>query len=253
MKFIKSTLGLLVLTIMPSAAHADDWSFQLEPYLMATTIEGDASLGRAPKTDLDVNFDTILENLESGGMLHFEAHHTNGWGMVFDYGYMDLGATTKSDNGTRVNAEVRQGVLEGLAVYRTEIANGHIDYIAGARWWDNDLELNVNNSSLDGSFDRQVKSDWIDAVVGIRVHQKLSDNWTFQAHADVGGFSIGSSSEFTSTLKAGVLYNINELMTLDLNYKATWVNFDEGNKGQPGYFQYDTVTHGPAVGLIFKF
>jgi opacity protein-like surface antigen len=239
--------------MLPNSAYADDWNFQLEPYAMATTIEGNTSLSRIPNADIKVNFDTILENLESAAMLHFEAHHISGWGMAFDYAYMDLGGTTANDNGSRVTGDVRQGVLEGFAVYRSQINNGHIDVIAGARWWDNDIELIVNATPTKSNFDREMKSDWVDAVVGIRVQQKLSNNWTFQAHADVGGFGIGSSSDFTASLQAGLLYNINDLMTLDLKYKATWVDFDEGIKGQPGYFQYDTVTHGPVIGLAFKF
>jgi hypothetical protein len=42
-------------------------------------------------------------------------------------------------------------------------------------------------------------------------------------------------------------------MTLDLKYKATWVDYDEGQQGQVDYFAYDTVTHGVVIGLMFKF
>ncbi|WNC74146.1 hypothetical protein RGQ13_09190 [Thalassotalea psychrophila] len=251
MKLNTKALSLAALTSISTTVQADDWDFQIEPYIMATTIDGDATVNRAPNTELSVNFDTILNNLESGAMLHFEAHHTSGWGMVFDYGYMDLGGTKKNDNGSRIKADVRQGVFEGLAVNRTEIANGHVDIIAGFRWWDNDLEASFNPGFTSGSISIEEKADWMDPVIGLRVQQKFAENWTFQAHLDVGGFGIGA--DFTSTVKTGVLYNINDLMTLDLNYKATWVDFDEGSKGQPGYFQYDTVTHGPSIGLIFNF
>jgi hypothetical protein len=40
---------------------------------------------------------------------------------------------------------------------------------------------------------------------------------------------------------------------LDLQYKATWVDYKNGSRGSPGFFQYDTVTHGPVIGFVFKF
>jgi hypothetical protein len=55
-------------------------------------LKGDASVGRATGAAVDVDFDQFLENLELAAMLHFEAHHKNGWGLFFAYGFMDLGA-----------------------------------------------------------------------------------------------------------------------------------------------------------------
>lgn len=52
---------------------------------------------------------------------------------------------------------------------------------------------------------------------------------------------------------AGALYQISEAMRLDLRYKAIWVDYEDGTRGQPGYFSYDTVTHGAIVGLAFDF
>jgi opacity protein-like surface antigen len=240
------------LLLTSTSALADDWNYQLEPYAMFTAIEGDASIGRISDADVDVNFDTILENLESAAMVHFEAHHKSGWGMAFDYGYMDLGGKVSNDNGSSANAEVRQGVLELQALYRTKLANGYLDYFAGIRWWDNDLSLDVTFSALPGDgLSRTVKADWIDPVIGVRWLRNINKEWTYLAQIDVGGFGI--ESDFTSSVQTGVQYSISDLMTLDVKYKATWVDFQEGTPNQPGHFKYDTVTHGPVIGLIFNF
>ena len=37
-----------------------------------------------------------------------------------------------------------------------------------------------------------------------------------------------------------------------MQYKATVVDYEGGTKGEPGYLAYDTVTHGPMLGLIYK-
>jgi len=44
-------------------AETNTWSFELEPYLMLTDIEGDSKFGNVPTTELDVDFGTILDNL----------------------------------------------------------------------------------------------------------------------------------------------------------------------------------------------
>jgi hypothetical protein len=117
--------ALYAFTTAP--AMADEWTFSVEPYVLAASIAGDASIGRVTGVEIDVDFSTILEKLEMAAMVHFEAHSGNGWGFALDYGFMDL------------------------------------------------------------------------------------------------------------------------------QYKALWVDYEDGSAGQAGYFAYDTVTHGPIVGLKIEF
>ena len=43
-------------------------------------------------------------------------------------------------------------------------------------------------------------------------------------------------------------------MTLDMKYKASWVDYENDTAtGEVGYFQHDTITHGPILGLAFNF
>jgi len=72
-----------------------------------------------------------------------------------------------------------------------------------------------------------------------------------QFTCDIGG--IGMESKFTSNIDVGLQYKMTDLMTLDIKYKATCVNYESGKSGQVDHFQYDTVTHGPIIGLIFNF
>lgn len=39
---------------------------------------------------------------------------------------------------------------------------------------------------------------------------------------------------------------------MHLHYKATGVDYDNGNSGTEA-FSYDTVTHGPMAGVAFRF
>ncbi len=243
------TMGSLLL--FSASSNADDWSFEFEPYILATTIEGDAGIGRVTGAEVNVDLSDILEVLDMAFMGHFEAHHSNGWGMALDYGFMDLSADISGPRGGILNAKVRQGVLEALLVRRVSSGNGHIDYLAGIRWWDNDIDVTVDPGVLPGTVSSSVDEDWVDLVIGARWTNPLNDKWRFNLRGDIGG--LGLESDFTSALAVGFHYQMTQSMDLDLQYKATWVDFESGTPGQPGFFKYDTLTHGPLVGVIFNF
>ena len=234
-----------------TGAKAEDWSYQFEPYMLLSSIEGDSSIGRVSGAAVDVNFGDILEVLDVGAMAHFEAQHSSGWGLSLDYGFMDLRQDTAGPRDGVADARVRQGVLEALLTRRHEKGAGYVDYFAGIRWWDNDIETSIDPAVFPGSIRVDVKEDWIDLVFGARMMRPVSDNWKFYLHGDIGGFGV--ESDFTSQLALGFRYIISDLMDLNLHYRAVWVDYESGTRGQPGSYAYDTVTHGPLIGLTFKF
>lgn len=224
------------------------WSFEVEPYMMVTSIDGDSKFGNLPTTELAVDFGTILDNLEMAAMVHMEAHHQSGWGLWIDYGFMDL--ANDVDPVDRISSvQVRQGVLEVFGLYRQTFSSGYIDYIAGIRWWDNDYDLDYSLPLLGRTGTLAKDVDWVDGVVGARYTHILNENWKLRVHGDIGG----GGADFTAAASAGLIYTINDLLDLDVKYKATWVDYEEGIAGQRDHFIYDTVTHGPVLGLTFKF
>lgn len=248
----RNILAVLLVSSLSFSVLADDWTFELEPYLMATKIVGDASIGRASGAEVDVDFETIFDNLDMAGMLHFEAHHKSGWGLAVDYAFMDLSAKQVNNRDGFLKVGLRQGVLETLGLYRVSYGKSTVDYFAGVRWWNNDLELVLDPAITNGSTDIKIQEDWFDVVAGVRWKKPVNKNWHFVARADVGGF--GLSADFTSTVEAGVTYRISKLMSLDMKYKASWVDYEnDGAVGEVGHFVYDTITHGPILGLNFSF
>jgi len=236
----------------PEEVETKAWSFNVEPYLMITNIDGDSQFGNLPTTELGVNFDTILDNLDAAAMLHVEAIHQSGWGLWVDYGFMDLSneiqvplAPIASASITEVG--VRQGVLEVFGMYRQTLDSGYIDYLAGVRWWDNNYKIEFHPLLNFGTFRKSV--DWVDGIVGARYTHVFNDTWQLRVHGDIGG----SSNNFTYAASAGVVYKINDLLDSTIRYKGTWVDYEEGTLGQRDYFSYDTVTHGLILGLNFKF
>lgn len=236
---------------LPLSAQAKGWGVEIELYLLGTTIEGDAGLGRAQGLPVELDFKTILENLDLAGMFHMEAIHESDWGTALDYSFMDLGYDLSGPYGGVAEAGVRQGVLQADLLYRRPMGKGSIDYLAGIRWWDNDFDVQIDTVALPGPVSADRKEDWVDIFVGARWVAPLSDSWDFLLRGDVGGF--GLEADFTAQLYGKVRYAMTDNWALDLGYKAVWVDYETGTKGQRDYFAYDTVTHGPQLGIVYKF
>jgi len=228
----------------------NDFQFIFEPYLMFSSISGDASVGRATGVSVDLDTSDILENLDFGMMFHMEGIYKN-WGLVFDYGLMDLKQDITGPINGIISAGVRQQVIELFVFRRIPIKDGKIDILAGGRSWDNKISLTLDPAWLPGSASAQQQEDWIDPFLGARAYFDLAEDWTFFIRGDIGGFGI--ASDFTALGNLGVMYNITKTIILDIQYKALWVDYENGTKNTPGYFAYDTVTHGPIIGLIFQF
>jgi hypothetical protein len=236
-----------------SSVPADDsqWSYDLQLYLLVLWISGDSEMGRISQSfDVDVTPHDIFSNLDMGGMAHFEAHRKQGLGVWLDYAFMDLSKSAEfgSEGFIRNQLGVYQGVMEAFATYRTPLAKGYIDYFAGARWWHNDFDYTV--TVLD-SHKTSRTIDWCDPIIGLRWTRPVSERWDVRARADVGGFSL--ASDFTSAVELGAIYDVSDNWKLDMRIKSMWVNYDDGKKGTPGRFTYNTVNYGPIIGMTYSF
>jgi hypothetical protein len=100
----------------------------------------------------------------------------------------------------KLDAEVTQGVAEGIVGYRV-LAQDHgdaqfgIDLLAGARYNELDFELGVEATllGLTTSASRNPSEDWVDGVIGARVQYGHNNGWGVSAWADIGEGSDSSS------------------------------------------------------------
>lgn len=241
----------IVMANFSNIASADDWGYEIEPYLMGSNIEGTASVGRVNGAAVEVDFNAILESLHMGAMLHFEALHESGLGVVLDYAFVDLRDDINGPRNGVADIRVRQAVFQADIFYRIPFKGGEMDYIAGVRRWDNNIEVQIDLAKLPGAPEADLEQDWVDIVMGARWQKSINDQWTFVLRGDVGGF--GLESDFTSMIIVGAKYKLNTKVQIDLTYKGLWVDYETGNIGERGHFEYDTVTHGPIIGLIYQF
>lgn len=244
--------SFVILTFTFSASAEDNWQFVLEPYLSFSNISGDAKIGRTQSTELDLDFSTILDNLEMGAMLRGEVLHSSGWGVALDYGFMDLGQKKSSQQDGYLDVSLRQGIFEALGYYRFQLKHGYLDYMAGVRWWDNDISLALNPAIIPGSVNGDIKEDWIDMIGAIRWSQRIAEKFDFIGRIDVGGF--GYEADFTAGLSLGFNYQFSESIGFIAKYRGIWVDYtNDEPTSNPAHFNYDTVTHGPILAVAFEF
>ena len=232
-KILLSALAAGTLALAANPANADEWSYQIEPYLLGVTIDGDAGIGRVTGVDVGVDTGDILDNLDLAGMVHFEARHESGWGVAVDYAFMDLSDDVTGPRGGVLGAELRQGVFEALLVKGTRSGDEQLDYFAGLRWWDNDVDVTIDPVILPGTVASSVEEDWVDLVIGARWINPISEKWSFQLKGDIGG--IGS--DFTTAGIVGFRWRFGKSTELDLHYKALACRLRDWHPRATGLFQ----------------
>ncbi len=239
-----------LITVTLGSASADDWDYVIAPYGLLPNISGNASLGRIDDAEVDVDAGDVLESLEMGAMLQLEARHTeSNFGVIVNYAFMDLGHDAAGPLGfTELDADIFQGILEGFYSYRMHFDTSTLDLYAGARWWDINLDVNATTPLGSRIFSRD--KDWVDPVVGARWAPSISQSWRLLMQGDVGG--LGAASSFSWSAQVGVLWDASETISVALLYKAISVDYQDGIRGTKSFFEYDTITQGPLVGLIFR-
>lgn len=249
-KYIAPLVAALCALSVPATTFADDWNFVVAPYLLVPSITGDASLGRIENAEVDVSGSDILNSLELGAMLQLEARHSSGFGAMVNYAFMDLGQDFSGPLGyTEVDTDIFQGTLEGFGTYRVDYQGGSVDLYTGVRWWDIAIDLDAKTPFGDRSYSRD--EGWVDPVIGTRWLPRLSEQFRLLLQGDVGGF--GAASKFTWCAQAGLLWDATPSTSVALLYKALGVDYQRGVSGTPSFFEYDTITQGPLLGLVLRF
>ncbi|GHA32983.1 hypothetical protein ACFFLZ_05455 [Photobacterium aphoticum] len=225
------------------------WSHSLEIYAFALNIRGDSRIGNI-STDLNVDPSFIMDHLDMGAMLRLEGIYQDHWGYYIDYSFMELSGDSdavldKDLNLLKGDADIRQGVLEAKAFKRYHYHFGSIDYMAGIRWWDNDINANLFTSGGRVDIRKSLDDDWVDYLIGVRWIHPINKQWRFHASADVG---LSADTNFTSGILTGAYYRMSHWAELNIAYKSTWVDYDNGDD-----FAYDTASQGFLLGVVFHF
>jgi len=230
-----SALSALV-AVSANEAAAQEWDWQIAPYLWTAGIDGFLALGPVG-VDVDTNFSDIVDVLEGAVLLHVEGGNDN-HGVFGDVAWLSLELDDETTSaGSAAEVQFDTAILE-LGYVRRGQENG---LELGVRYWD--LELEINPVPVP-AIERD--QDWVDGFVGFRHMGSLGEHWdwTFRLNAGAGGsdFSYGLDVNFSIPFNSGNRFAA--------GIKALSIDYDEDSvRGIP--FIVDTTFLGATVGYVF--
>lgn len=212
---LRKTVLAIIATLATTPAFAQQWDWQLAPYLWAAGIDGRASIGPA-NADVSVDFKDIVDILRGGALVRLEASNDR-HGFFGDLVYLRLKEKEARDTiGGTLELKLDTLIVEGAYFYRF---NERHAVEIGARYWD--LETTLRPALFP-----EVKSttDWTDAFVGIRTEMDINSDWSWLFRGNVGGggadFAAGLQLDFRRKFASGNSLDIG-LRILDIDYEDT--------------------------------
>lgn len=224
----------------------DRWEFSITPYLWMFGMDGDVRI-RTTTAEFDVDFDDILDNLDLAAIARFEAQRGR-IGLYLDPVYGQVSADGNS-GAADVEVETDLFLLDFGARYRvldrrTESGRMRLaDVSLGGRYVYTDTDIDFAMLA-----DRERSSDFIDLTVGARYGMDVTERLGLLIEGDVGGFGIGSSSEFSWNVAGLASWSFGRAGRLWAGYRHLDIDQDDG--GSSGY---DLQISGPLIGYEFNF
>jgi hypothetical protein len=221
----------------PAAAQTatDEWEVVVAPYLMGASMEGNTTV-RGREVEVDVSASDIFSNLQFGAMGLVVAKK-GAWGFGGDAMWMALGTTVRE-----TNVDFNQG---GFAFYGVRELSPAADLTFGARVNTLQGELTFKTIGVDVSQDK----NWVDPLVGIRLHTPGNPRVGFGVYGEIGGF--GAGSDFAWQLFPRIGFRLAEKASLEFGWR--WLDMDYATGEGSEEFGYDMLIQGPVGGLAFRF
>lgn len=229
-----------------SEPDRDEWRFRLTPYAWAAGVSGEFAQFGLPPVEVNKNFSDVVENLDVGAMVAFEAWRGR-YGILADLMHVRMSGSGDVNGVLPVAVPVSASATNTtgmLAVqYRwLEDEAGYLDVLGGVRHWSLKTKLSAG-APVNVTVSESVS--WSDPVVGVKGLYRLSEKTYLTCWAMVGGFAGGA--EAAIDLMAGVGYQLNESTAVILAYRHLSVDYSEGA------FIYDSTQAGFGLGLDFRF
>jgi hypothetical protein len=222
----------------PAEAASDEWDFLAAVYVWAAGLDGDVTVA-GQTAEVDEDFSDVLDILDGGIMLHFEAS-SGRWSAIGDLFFVDLGEDFARPEG---EMDLEEWIVEGLGGY--EVADD-VDVLFGLRYVSLDGELRFS-----GPLGVTLGADrtWTDPIVGVRWTPRLREDWGLSLRGDIGGFGV--DSDLTWQVRAMVTYDFTDHISVGAGFRALDYDFEEGE--DLSRFAYDVTSAGAEIGVGFRF
>jgi hypothetical protein len=246
-------LAALIILALPGSLMArdtgrtDQWQFMVEPYFWMASIDGSTKNG----TDFSYDINDILDNLQFAIMGTVGVKKGN-WSFLIDTVYVDVKDTKDTSVGvlgrtinTSAEVEVKSWVVTPVIGYSViDCSKGKLDIVAGARYLDVQVDVNLNLDAAYRSFapDRSGSDNIWDGIVGVKGEIALYEQLYMPLYLDIGT----GNSDFTWQVAGGLGYRFGACDAVAGYRYLSW-DFDSSSPIN------DLNLSGPYVGVKFVF
>ncbi len=253
-------LGILLATSPAISAEksSDEWDVTMIGYLFAVNIDAISGVGTpagASEVPVDLGFSDLSKQLDfafSGLMIAKKGRLSLNVDVSITELSKGIDETIPVGPGTAfVDADIDVGIkeFEVFAGYKFFQQFPDLEVIAGARYIEHDIEVDVNVGPAALNVD--IGDDWVDPFIGLQYHAPINDKWSLLVRGDVGGFGVGS--DFTWRFNAGATYKLSNNWEAAFMYKILDIDYESGSKSDLDYYKWDGDQQGILVGVGYHF
>jgi hypothetical protein len=251
----------------------DDWNYGFELRSWLTMFSGDVT-ARGNDTSVDIDFGDLMHLLDELQFI-FDGHvevKKGPFGLILDGFYVNLEDQSGLDfavpvlvppiGTVEIPLKAKLDVLSEIAYVEGAFAYDiwtssswrggwpvwRLEALAGGRYYYLRTRIEADLTGPRGTtvpFELDGSRDWVDPIVGGRFSWRPAEGWLVGLRSDFGGFTIGS--DFAWNVEATVEYQLANWLYVDAGYRALYADYEQGS------FKYDVWTHGPWIGIGFKF
>lgn len=226
-----ASLAVLALCATTDTRAAEEWSYEIIPFLWAAGIDGREGVNGSV-ADVSASFEDLLEFVNIGAAMRVSARRPPvGW--FGEASFVELEDTVGTSLGT-VRVKSSQTFAEGGLSYEF---NSALAVYGGLRFQSLDTRIDTASEHLGET------KDWIDAIVGARWTPIVSDHWVAWTRTDIGG----GSSDLVWLAEGGVGYRWTQRWGAYLAYRLLDTDYEQGG------FLYDVRQQGLMLGFGARF
>jgi hypothetical protein len=190
----------------------------------------------------------FIDKLDMAFMASYELRDEK-WLFYTDFLYVDMSDdhnvySPYNNTILRSETEFKAWMLSAYGGYNMfNDGDGSLDIIAGMRWLSLNIDLSLRSAPFYGA-DLSPSFDYFDAVIGVKGHRNINENWYLPYMFDVGA----GDSQLTYQAIAGVGYRYDWGDVL-LTYR--YISYDNNSNGVE--LIHDLQLYGPQIGVIWQF
>jgi hypothetical protein len=245
--------ALLAWAAPATAQDADrpdpGWQFTVSPYLWIAGLDG--SLGtpfpREPRVDIAASFGDAVTGLAGVPVIGAAEVRYGRFGVLGDILHLPLeqDVTTRGVLFSRGGARITTTGAALIGLYRVlDAPAGSLDFGGGVRpWWvTTKLTLDAGRAQARSA---RASADWVDPVIAVRGHVRLSERFGLTVYADVGGFGVGS--DLTWQVLGTLDWQATDWLRVHAGYRHLAFDVDRNR------LNLDVSLSGPILGATIRF